>query len=69
MILKKNLLMLNHEPEISQLEKVIHLDEFIIELHNMARKLSLHPLTKNVSAQLRDLGHELSELKRTSMVP
>jgi hypothetical protein len=42
----------------------VNLNEFIIELHNMARALELKPLTKNVSAKLRALADELSELNR-----
>jgi hypothetical protein len=50
------------QPEIIQVERTVYLDECIIELHNIARYLALHELTKDGSAQLRALAHELSEL-------
>ena len=50
-------------PNSSQVQRTINLDISIIELHNLARKLELNPLTKDVSAKLRTLANELSELK------
>ncbi len=48
----------------TQVERIANLDICIIELHGLARKLELTLLSKDVSAKLRDLANELSELKR-----
>ena len=47
-----------------QLEGFINLNAHVIELHNLARALELNLLTKDVSAKLRALADELSELNR-----
>jgi len=48
----------------NQLECFMSLNDRVIELHNLARTLELNPLTKSVSAKLRALADELSELNR-----
>ncbi len=45
-----------------QLEGLINLNAQVIELHNLARTLELNLLTRDVSAKLRALADELSEL-------
>ncbi len=47
-----------------QLEGLINLNAHVIELHNLARTLELNLLTRDVSAKLRALADELSELNR-----
>jgi hypothetical protein len=48
----------------NQYNGLINFNEQIIELHNLARTLELNILTKVVSAKLRALADELSELNR-----
>jgi hypothetical protein len=51
-----------------QLEGFINLNVHVIELHNLARTLEVNLLTKDVSAKLRALADELSELNRPHLL-
>jgi len=50
----------------NQVDDFVNLNAHVIELHNLARTLELNLLTKNVSAKLRAIADELSELNRPS---
>jgi len=49
---------------INKVNDFVNLNAHVIELHNLARALELNLLTKDVSAKLRALADELSELNR-----
>ncbi len=50
---------------INKVNDFVNLNAHVIELHNLARALELNLLTKDVSAKLRALADELSELNRS----